>query len=270
MLRVTRLVCLGDSFTEGMVDVRRPDGHFTGWADRVAEGLARHAARTGGEPVEYANLAVRGKLLDQVVAEQLEPALAMRPDLVTFHAGPNDVLRPGADHAALLARYEAAVARLRGTGARVVLFTSLGRAGGSGRLADRLEARFRQFNDGVRAVAARQGCVLVDDEAVVALTDRRFWGVDRLHLNELGHARVAANVLACLGVGDPEILGGPPGWWEVPLPPAAPVSRRDALRADVEWTRVHLVPWVGRRLRGVSSGDGLAAKDPALRPVAGA
>jgi lysophospholipase L1-like esterase len=261
------MVCLGDSFTEGMVDERRPDGHFTGWSDRVALGLARDAARTGREPVEYANLAVRGKLLDQVVAEQLEPALVMRPDLVTFHAGPNDVLRPGTDFGDLVGRYGAAVGRLRASGAQVVLFTSLTRAGGSGRVADRLEARFARFNTAVRGVADRTGCVLVDDEAVTALTDRRFWGVDRLHLNERGHARVAANVLAALGVEDPEILGGPVGWWTEPLPPPEPISRRAALAADLEWARVHLGPWVVRRVRGISSGDGRSAKDPTLRVV---
>ncbi len=81
----------------------RPDGHHLGWADRVALGLARAELPDLPGPVEYANLAVRGKLLDQVIAEQLPVALAMRPDLVTFHAGPNDVLRPKADFAALRA-----------------------------------------------------------------------------------------------------------------------------------------------------------------------
>ena len=249
------------------MDVRRPDGHFTGWADRVALGLARDAQRTGSAPVEYANLAVRGKLLDQVVDEQLEGALAMAPDIATFHAGPNDVLRPGADFDDLVRRYESAVRRLAEEVDRVVLFTSLTRAGGSGRLADRLEARFVRFNESVRQVADRQGCLLVDDEAVTALTDRRFWGVDRLHLNELGHARVAANVLSTLGVNDAEVLGGPVGWWGEPLPPPHPVSRREALSADLRWAGVHLGPWVVRRIRGISSGDGRSAKDPTLRRV---
>lgn len=260
------MVSIGDSFTEGMVDDPRPDGRYRGWADRVAQGLAQEASARGAG-VRYANLAIRGRLLDAVVGEQVAPALRLEPDLITFHAGANDVLRPGTDLADLGRRYTRAVERLSGSGARVVVFTSLARAGGSGRLADRLEARFMVFNAAVRSAAARYDCLLVDLHAVTALTDRRFWGVDRLHLNPRGHARVAAAVLESLGVDDPGVLGGRPGWWQESLPPAAPVPRSRALAADVEWVRVHLIPWLGRRLRGVSSGDGLAPKEPVLRLV---
>ena len=92
-------VALGDSFTEGLEDDLGPAGRHLGWADRVAAALA---TREGG--LRYANLAVRGRLLDQVVAEQVPAALALRPDLLSFHAGPNDVLRPGRDVGAVVRR----------------------------------------------------------------------------------------------------------------------------------------------------------------------
>ncbi|MDD2858413.1 MAG: SGNH/GDSL hydrolase family protein, partial [Candidatus Nanopelagicales bacterium] len=132
-MSTTRLVCLGDSFTEGMCDELRPDGHHRGWADRVAQALADQAGHDG--QVEYANLAVRGKLLDQVVAEQVDAAAALVPTLATFHAGPNDVLRRGTDLDDLAQRYDAAVARVAAASDRVVLFTAIGRAGGTGRFA---------------------------------------------------------------------------------------------------------------------------------------
>ncbi len=83
-----RYVALGDLFTEGVGD---PSGHLPngvrGWADRVAEGLARH------EPGwEYANLAIRSKRLRHIAAEQLVPALALKPTLVTLYAGGNDIM----------------------------------------------------------------------------------------------------------------------------------------------------------------------------------
>ena len=110
---------MGDSFTEGVGDrdPRLPNG-VRGWADRVAEKLAK--ADPGWK---YANLAIRSKRLRHIVTEQLEPALRMRPTLVTLYAGGNDILDLKTDMAALMADYEKLVARLTDTGATLVLFT---------------------------------------------------------------------------------------------------------------------------------------------------
>jgi hypothetical protein len=134
------------------------------------------------------------------------------------------------------------------------------RAGGTGRTAARLAARFARFNIGVRRAAERTGALVVDVGAEPALQDRRLWHEDRLHLAPAGHARVAAAVLETLGVDDPELLGGTAGWWREPLPPGVRPGRRADVLADVRWVRRYFAPWVGRRLRGVSSGDGLSAK----------
>ncbi|HUG51138.1 MAG TPA: SGNH/GDSL hydrolase family protein, partial [Terrimesophilobacter sp.] len=89
----SRYVAVGDSFTEGIGD---PDpaspGGYRGWADRVAEVLSEKT-----EDFAYANLAVRGRLLNRIMDEQIEPALALRPDLVTISAGGNDIIRPNTD-----------------------------------------------------------------------------------------------------------------------------------------------------------------------------
>jgi lysophospholipase L1-like esterase len=258
-------VALGDSFTEGLEDERGPDGRHRGWADRVAAGLASSNGR-----VRYANLAIRGRLLDQVVTEQVPTAVDLAPALISFHAGPNDVLRPRVDLPALLARYETAVQRLRATGAQVLLFTVIARAGGTGRTADLLAARFGAFNSAAREVAQRHGCLLVDMGAAAALQDRRLWHEDRLHLAPEGHARVAAAVLERLGFSEPDVLAGAVGWWREPLPvlPTRGIAGRGAdLRADLRWARRYFLPWVGRRLRGVSSGDLMTAKQAGLVDV---
>jgi lysophospholipase L1-like esterase len=244
---IRSFIALGDSFTEGLEDELGPAGRHRGWADRVAVALAHDQGS-----LRYANLAIRGRLLDQVVAEQLPVALDLAPDLVSFHAGPNDVLRPRADLPALLSRYDDAVAALAAAGIRTVLFTVVERTG-TGRTAERLAARFRAFNAGVRATAARHGAVLVDLAAVPVLRDRRLWHADRLHLAPEGHARVAAAVLDALGVEHSQ-------WWRTELPGSPRATRLAALVADAQWVRVHLLPWIGRRIRGVSSGDGIAAK----------
>ena len=51
----------------------------------------------------YANLAIRGRKLPAILAEQVEPAVALGPDLVTIHAGTNDLLRPKVDIDAIAA-----------------------------------------------------------------------------------------------------------------------------------------------------------------------
>jgi len=260
--RFRSFLALGDSFTEGMEDERTSDGRYRGWADRVATALARH-----NPEVCYGNLAVRGRLLPQVVAEQVPAALAVRPDLVSFHAGANDVLRPGTALTELGARYDDAVAALVATGATVVVFTAIQRAGGTTRAADRLAGRFAAFNAHVRDSAARHGAVLVDVGVERALYDRRLWHEDRLHLAPEGHARVAAAVLEQLGVADPLSLGGAVGWWRQPLLAVARPPRHRRLAADLRWAGRYLAPWVVRRLRGVSSGDGITPKRPQLLPV---
>src|SRR5579875_3047207 len=90
-------VAVGDSFTEGLNDAA-PGGGFRGWADRLAGMLA--AEHPG---LRYANLAVRGKLLRQIVDEQVPAAISLLADrvpgstaLVSMAGGGNDILRPGA------------------------------------------------------------------------------------------------------------------------------------------------------------------------------
>jgi lysophospholipase L1-like esterase len=256
-------VAVGDSFTEGLEDDLGPAGRHLGWADRVAAALA---VRNGG--IRYANLAIRGRLLDAVIGEQVPVAVELAPDLVSFQAGGNDILRPRVDLPALRERYEQTVGKLRATGSEVLLFTFVGRTGGSGRTAALLAGRFGAFNEHVREVADRHGCPVADlGSAAATLGDRRLWHGDRIHLAPAGHARVAAAALEALGVDDAALLGGAPGWWREPLEARPPARRGADLVDDVRWVRRHFAPWVSRRLRGVSSGDGLSPKYSELMDV---
>ncbi|PTT62831.1 SGNH/GDSL hydrolase family protein, partial [Arthrobacter sp. HMWF013] len=114
----TRYVAMGDSFTEGIGDKEPTSpGGYRGWADRVAEELGRSQT-----DFAYANLAVRGRLLQQIVDQQLAPCLALKPDLVTLSAGGNDLIRPGGDPDALAEKLDSVVQILSMGGATVVLF----------------------------------------------------------------------------------------------------------------------------------------------------
>ena len=99
-------VAIGDSFTEGLDDWL-PSGYPRGWADRVAERLG-----DGRPDFRYANLAIRGKRLHQIVEDQVPVAERLRPDLITFCAGGNDILRPQCDPDSLAARYDRALGRV--------------------------------------------------------------------------------------------------------------------------------------------------------------
>jgi len=250
----SNFVALGDSFTEGMDD-EYPDGTYRGWADLVAARLAVDA----GPDFGYANLAVRGKLVGQVIAEQLEPALAMSPSLVSFAAGGNDVLRRKVDPYGLVHRIDPAIARLRAAGADVILFRF---ADVTAHLPGQriVGPRAAALNDGAREMAERHGAILIDLFADDAFHNPLLWSADRLHLSPAGHRRVAAHVLGALGVGVQE------DWLLVP-PMPAPSPWLLARGADLRWAGQHFAPWLRRRLAGASSGDLVTAKRPELSPI---
>jgi lysophospholipase L1-like esterase len=250
---LTRYVALGDSFTEGVGDddPTRPNG-LRGWADQVAEAIAVH------EPgLRYANLAIRGRKLHQILDEQLEPALAMAPDLVTIYAGANDILRPSVDLDALVRDYDDALARLAGTGARLLVWTAFDPGGSA--VYRPVRGRFALYNELVREVADRHHATIVDFWRLRDYRDWRMWDDDRMHMSPAGHRRMAVEVL--------DLLGVPHALEALRLPDATSPTRREAVSADLAWARSHAVPWVRRRLTGRSSGDTVTARRPTLEPV---
>jgi lysophospholipase L1-like esterase len=249
-----RYVAIGDSFTEGVgdPDPTRPNG-WRGWADRVAEALAASSSPGFG----YANLAIRGRKLPAIIDEQLAPALALEPDLVTIHGGGNDVLRPRVDLDALAAKYDEAVAQLSASGAKVVMFTIADP--GLNPVMRLIRGRTAIFNEWVREIAEHHDATLVDMWRMRGWKVAEILADDRLHLNAVGHQAIAIAVLDSLGLAH-ELA---------PLSPteAPELSAAAQRRADLEWARSHLVPWVSRRVTGRSSGDGVTPKRPALAPI---
>jgi lysophospholipase L1-like esterase len=251
-----RYVAIGDSFTEGLSDADPADPQrYRGWADRLAALLADQAEDRFG----YANLAIRGRTLADVVGPQLEAALAMQPDLVSIVGGGNDLLRPRADVDALAAELDAAVSRIRGSGADVLMFTPVDPRDAP--VIKYTRGRIATYTAHIGSIAHRHGAYLVDQWGMRALRDWRLWAEDRLHMTSEGHRRVALAAFTALGFTPADAD------WAAPLPPAEPVPRAEALRGHVAWGREHLGPWVLRRLRGRSTGDDLRAKRATLAPL---
>ncbi|WP_308257519.1 SGNH/GDSL hydrolase family protein [Pseudonocardia lacus] len=245
------VVSIGDSFTEGVGD-ELDDGTVRGWADLVAHGLQAAAE----EPVLYANLAVRGKLLGPILGEQLDAALALGPDLLTVNGGGNDLLRARVGIRELSESTRRATARATAAGTHVLVVTGadptarlpLGRA---------VRRRGDALADAVRAWATDLTAVtFVDNWHDDRLREADCWSGDRLHLGPAGHRRVAGNVLRALGVAVPEDL------LRVPHGAGTPTSS-----GGPGYYARHVLPWVGRRLRGRSSGDGREPKQATLAPV---
>jgi lysophospholipase L1-like esterase len=249
-----RYVAIGDSSTEGLND---PDGAggYRGWANRLAE----HVARAQGRLL-YANLARRGLRTRQILEQQLEPALEMRPDLATVFSGTNDVVRRGYDSTSVALGIERIQTRLIEQGATVLTFTlpDLTAVMPVGRL---VRHRVESLNSTLREISSGTGAILVDFAAHSVASDPRLWSDDRLHANSAGHERIAAALANALG------LPGAGDEWQCPLPAEPRRSAAARFATEAGWWASHLLPWIGRRLLGRSSGDGVSAKRPRLEPV---
>ncbi|GAB3566226.1 SGNH/GDSL hydrolase family protein [Amycolatopsis endophytica] len=250
-----RFVAVGDSCAEGLHDPYPGTNIFRGWADLAAATLA------ADDPAfRYANLAVRGRRLDQIIVEQIPSALDLQPDLVALFGGANDVMTRTYRAEVVAKRVDAAIRMLTRNTPTVVVFTLSdisGRVPGLLRIRRRLEA----LNEAIHTSAARYGAQVVDLWGEEAVDDLRYFGPDRLHLSEYGHRRLAAHLLTRLGV-DYE-----PAWLE-PLP-GDPL--RPGLRGHVGWVWREVLPVMATRTRnwftGRSPGDGFAPKRPDLLPV---
>jgi len=258
-----RYVAIGDSFTEGLWDLGdQDDTRCRGWADILAARLSSRRTEAGAAPLEYANLAIRGRLLGPILTDQLPTALALEPDLLSMIGGGNDILRPTVDIDHLAGRLEAAVVQARAAGADVLLSTGMNPADSA--LMRRTRHRVGLYNSYVWSIARRHDAHVLDLWGMQSLRDLRMWSDDRIHLTTDGHARVAQAALVGLGLvpDDPA--------WDDPLSPLPPAPRLEKAMADAVWLREHVYPWATRRLRNRSSGDLRSPKRPSLEPVDGA
>ena len=241
-------VAIGDSFTEGVGD-ELPDGRVRGWADQVALGLALASP----EPVTYANLAIRGRLLAPIAGEQLEAAVALRPQLMSLNGGGNDIMRPKVSLDSITDQLIAAVDTATASGIHVLLLSG-GNPSKHLPLGSLMSTRGDRLAKLVMERASKDNVTFVNNWADDELAKLSYWSVDKLHLNARGHARVASNVLSALEIPAPDFAAD-----EGPADDARP-------RTAAYW-REYVLPWIGRRLTGRSSGDNREPKSATLQPV---
>jgi GDSL-like Lipase/Acylhydrolase family len=157
----------------------------------------------------------------------------------------------------VLGELDAIIGALRGARADVLTFT-LPDPVPINPIAKSAAARLRHLNAGIRDLTAKHGARLVDLAAHPVASDRRLWDGDRLHANPEGHRRIAAAAAEALGLerADSSWTAGFPD----PLTPRSRVSH-------AVWAGRYFTPWLVRRIRGVSSGDGITPKRPTLERV---
>lgn len=256
---ISSYVAVGDSFSEGLMDhdPRVPD-RFRGWTDRLAEMLVD--SPIGSPELTYANLAIRGRLLAQIIDEQVPVALELGPDLVTLCAGGNDCLRPKADIDDLANQFERAVIALRGEGIEVLMSTGFDTEFSSP-LIRAMRPRVGIYNSHLWTIAQRHGCHMIDVWGLRPVYAAEMWAEDRIHLSSQGHDLVARQALATLESGH----SLPGKGFAMPARPTRAIKA--VVAEESKWAKEHFAPWVSRRLRGASSGDNLEPKLPTLTPV---
>jgi lysophospholipase L1-like esterase len=251
----TRYVAIGDSQTEGLWDGDDVVG-LIGFADRFAATI--DSVHPG---LQYANLAIRGTLVADVLRTQVPQALAMRPDLITVCAGMNDVIQPGRKFGRALADLDTLYAALAESGIprlQVVTttFPNVAQLIPLGRI---VSPRVARINKVIRAAADRYGFALVDLYTAASISDPEMWTIDRFHASTRGHILFAAAAAEAIN-----LPGSNHDWAE---PSSNPARSSFAGRAyeQLRWTQDLFMPWFWRRLRGYSSAHGREPKRPRLQ-----
>lgn len=247
----TRYVALGDSQTEGLWDGNDSDG-IVGFADRLAAELD-----TLAPGLQYANLAIRGRRIRDVLDDQLPQALAMEPDLISMCVGMNDITRPGRLFGRALADLDRIHEQLAGSGATVVTttFPDIGQIVPIGRV---LTTRMVRMNDAIVAATRRYGFKLVDLYTAPSMVQPDVWSDDRVHGSPKGHGLFAAAAAEALD------LPGSNHDWAHAGPNGARQTLRTRIYSQVLWTKNMLAPWIWDHARGISSGDGREPKRPEM------
>jgi lysophospholipase L1-like esterase len=245
---------MGDSQTEGLWDGDDTVG-LMGFADRLAVMIDEHYPG-----LAYANLAVRGRRIRDVVDDQLPEALAMRPDLITVCIGMNDITRPGPGFDRTLTELDDLHLRLSQSGATVVTttFPDIASILPVGRL---LASRVLEVNCSIRTAADRHGFRLVDLYGAPSMAEPDTWSADRVHGSPKGHMLFAAAAAEALG------LPGSNHDWAESSPRIGGTSVRSQLYSQVLWTHNMLMPWLWREVRGRSAGDGREPRRPRLESL---
>lgn len=247
-------VAIGDSLSEGLGDFgfefRR---EHCGWTDRLAA-LLSFEARTRGFDFQYANLALRGSKLRRIMSDQLVAALRLQPDLVTIMAGSNDMFTSDSKLPELEKIFREGLQLLIAAGCEVVVANTINPI--HLRVFSRMAPRAERLSRMLERVAAEFGIRVIDVHGIESFSELYYWAEDMVHFSGHGHIKVANRAA--------EVLNLTHRMPEARLEDMTAPSR--TFFATLEWVRVYVIPFISRRIRKVSSGDGMQPKHLRLQP----
>lgn len=241
-------VAIGDSLSEGLGDFTfHQQREHNGWTDRLAGLLSLEV--TG---FHYANLALRGSKMRTIMTSQVEAALRLQPDLVTVMAGSNDFSTN--DLAGLEAIFRDGLMLLQAAGCDVVVANTIRPA--HLKFFRKVLPRAHRMSQMINRVAAELNIGVIDVYGIQDFTDLAFWAEDMVHFSGHGHTRVANQAAAILGLNH-RIPEAPRHTMQAPP--------RD-LVSTLRWYKDYVLPFIERRLKRTSSGDGMTSKHLTLAP----
>lgn len=245
-------VAIGDSLSEGLGDSGfSVDRRQCGWTDRLAGLLSMQAKRQSVE-FKYANLAIRGSKMADILGNQLDQALALKPDLVTIMAGANDFMSSPEKLVQMDQQFRLSLARLTSAGIQVLVANTISPT--HLRVFKPLTKKSLVVTQMIESAAADFGVPVLDVHRIEHLQDLNYWAKDMVHFSEHGHIKVANKAAAQLGL-DYRVT-------EVAHDELEEVRR--SMLETLAWITRDVIPFFKRRITGVSSGRGITAKYPSL------
>lgn len=253
----TSYVAIGDSLSEGLGDFSFIERRVhSGWTDRLATLLAREAELEGRD-FKYANLAIRGANIAAIMGSQLDRALELKPDLVTVMAGQNDFFCKAENLPELERVFREGIQKLLDSGCRVIVSNTINPIHLV--VFRRLAKLSTTLTAMIERVAKELNVPIHDVHRIDSLAEVRYWAEDMVHFSGPGHIKVANKAAELLQLRFRQSEFDDCEIW---------IPKRGLIGTS-RWVVLHVIPFMVRRARGVTSGDGLEPKLPELTSYKG-
>lgn len=247
-------VAIGDSLSEGLGDFTfHKTRRYNGWTDRLAGLLALEAQEQNRE-FHFANFALRGSKIKNIMGWQLEKALQVNADLVTVMAGSNDLTVAPEKLPELRSIYRDGLQQLVESGSDVIISNTINPL--HLRVFKPLRYRAERMSDLITGLGHEFNIPVLDLYGIEHFSDICFWADDMVHFSGHGHIKVANEAAKLL---DLKYSFREAEHYER----IAPVR---GIKETLRWIHKDVIPFTHRKLKGVTSGDGMSPKSEKLEP----